>query len=162
MSLAQRTSRMQIDKNTMPKSACYMCYFSDDEMCLQFTEFILRESHRSTSRHMAHQIYEELVKEEPDADANGASMKDIDKHIRQHMLHPMVKVPAILRDLDSIRETLQQTLVTRDEESGAKVIDAVNINLYLKVVRELHQMYKLGDVTKLAFGTCAKFDAKAE
>jgi hypothetical protein len=110
---------------------------------------------------MAQQIYEELSQQEQNADSKGASVKDIDKHIRKHMLHPAVKVPAILRDLDSVRETLQETLVSRDPESGAKVIESSNINLYLKVVRELNQMYKLGDITKLSFGSSTAFQ-KAE
>jgi hypothetical protein len=144
--------RMQVESNTMPKSICYMCYFSEDQRCLQYTQFILRESHRSTARQMAVQIHEELLQDEPDAAMKGAGVKDIDKHIRKHMLHPAVKVPSILRDLDNVREALQETLVTKDTESGAKVVDAGNVVLYLRVVRELNQMYKMGDVTKLTFG----------
>ena len=144
---------MQVDNISMPKSTCYMCYFSDDQNCLQYTAYIIRESHRSTSREMAQQIYEELSQEEQNVESKGASVKDIDKHIRKHMLHPAVKVPAILRDLDSVRETLQETLVTRDPDSGGKVIELTNVNVYLKVVRELNQMYKLGDVSKLSFGS---------
>jgi hypothetical protein len=145
--------KMQVDNISMPKSTCYMCYFSDDQNCLQYTAYIIRESHRSTSREMAQQIYEELSQEEQNVESKGASVKDIDKHIRKHMLHPAVKVPAILRDLDSVRETLQETLVTRDPDSGGKVIELTNVNVYLKVVRELNQMYKLGDVSKLSFGS---------
>jgi hypothetical protein len=104
---------------------------------------------------MAQQIYEQLLQHEPEADSIGASVKDIERHIRKHILNPAVKVPAILRELDSVRETLQDTLVSRDPDSGAKVIESNNVVLYLKVVRELNQMYKLGDITKLSFGSCA-------
>jgi hypothetical protein len=149
----QHDCKMQVENISMPRSTCYMCYFSDDQNCVHYTEFIIRESHRSTSREMAQQIHEEMSQHEPDANSKGASVKDIDKHIRKHMLHPAVKVPAILRDLDSVRETLQDTLVTKDAESGAKVIESNNVVLYLKVVRELNQMYKLGDITKLSFGS---------
>ena len=104
---------------------------------------------------MAQQIHEELLQDEPDANVKGAGVKDIDKHIRKHILHPAVKVPSILRDLDNVRETLQDTLVTKDEETGAKMVDVGNVSLYLRVVRELNQMYKMGDVTKLTFGSSA-------
>jgi len=145
--------RMQVESNTMPKSTCYMCYFSEDQRCLHYTSFILRESHRSTPKQMAQQIYEELLQDEPDANSKGAGVKDIDRHIRKHMLHPAVKVPSILRDLDNVREALQDTLVTKDAESGAKTVDSGNVVLYLRVVRELNQMYKMGDVNKLTFGS---------
>ena len=148
----ENSCKMHVENIEVAKSTCYMCYFSDDQNCVQYTNFIIRESHRSTAKDMAQQIHEELSQHEPNLNSKGASAKDIEKHIKKHMLHPAVKVPAILRDLDSIRETLHETLVTKDVDTGAKVVDSGNVILYLRVVRELNSMYKLGDISKLSFG----------
>ena len=151
--LHEPNCKMQVENIETVKSTCYMCYFSDNQNCVQYTDFIIRESHRTTVKDMAQQIFEELSQHESDSNTKGASFKDIQKHIKNHMLHPAVKVPAILRDLDSIRETLHDTLITKDAETGAKVVDSTNVVLYLRVIRELNQLYKLGDISKLSFGT---------
>ena len=55
-----------------------------------------------------------------------------------------------LRTLFELRDTIHGMIMTEDE-NGTRTVDARNMNNYLKVVSEIVQVYKSGDVNKMMF-----------
>jgi hypothetical protein len=133
---------------------CYLCLFADEAVCVQYSRYITNESSRASRSQIAHQIAEDLHERETQAGRSpeGATATDIERHIATHMLQPSVKIPEIIRELDDVRRLLRGSITSLDPETGNTVIDTGNVSLYLKVVRELQQVYKMGDPSKLAIG----------
>lgn len=61
-----------------------------------------------------------------------------------------VRLASIVRSLITLAETLRCTLQQVDDETGDLVVDIRNTELYLKVVTQISNVYKL-DGTKLLF-----------
>jgi hypothetical protein len=133
---------------------CYLCFFAEEQVCIQYVKYITNECQRCCRKQIAQQIANDIETREMrnGNEPQGASVSDIEKHISEHMLHPNVKVPEIIRELDGMRRLLRSSITTTDPETGDRVIDTANVTLYLKVIRELHQVYKMGDTTKLTLG----------
>jgi hypothetical protein len=133
---------------------CYLCFFAEEQVCVQYAKYIINESQRCCRKQIAHQIALDIETRDTHNGnvSQGASASDIEKHIAEHMLHPNVKVPEIIRELDGVRRLLRSSITTTDPETGDRVIDTANVSLYLKVIREINQVYKMGDTTKLTLG----------
>jgi hypothetical protein len=133
---------------------CYLCFFAEEPVCIQYVKYITNECQRCCRKQIAQQIATDIETRETrnGNEPQGASVSDIEKHISEHMLHPNVKVPEIIRELDGMRRLLRSSITTTDPETGDRVIDTANVTLYLKVIRELHQVYKMGDTAKLTLG----------
>lgn len=133
---------------------CYLCFYAEEEVCIQYAKHIMSESQRCCKKQIAHQIAKDIEAREI-ANGNivqGASASDVERHISEHVLHPSVKVPEIIRELDGMRRLLRSSITSTDPETGERVIDSANVSLYLKVIRELNQVYKMGDPAKLTLG----------
>jgi hypothetical protein len=136
---------------------CYLCFFSDEQATIQYSKYIINESQRCCRKQIARQIADDIHTRDSQSGttSEGASVSDIEKHISEHMLHPSVKIPEVIRELDGIRRLLRSSITTTDPETGDRVIDTANATLYLKVIRELNQVYKMGDTAKLTLGSTA-------
>ena len=97
---------------------------------------------------MADQIKREVLKEYPHA--KGIGRRHILCHIREHVLIPGVRLASIVRSLITLAETLRCTLQQVDDDTGDLVVDIRNTELYLKVVTQISNVYKL-DGSKLLF-----------
>ena len=73
------------------------------------------------------------------------------RHMREHVLLPSVRMASIVRSLTSLAETLRCTLHQIDEDTGEVMVDIRNTELYLKVISQIHNVYKT-DATKMLFG----------
>jgi len=83
----------------------------------------------------------------------GTSKVDIKEHIQKgHLLSPSLQVSHILRSLLDLRDTLHSMLITEDE-NGVKTVDARNMSVYLKVIAEIMQVYRTGDMSKMLFAS---------
>lgn len=71
--------------------------------------------------------------------------------MREHVLLPSVRMASIIRSLTSLAETLRCTLQQIDEDTGEVMVDIRNTELYLKVINQIHSVYKT-DATKMLFG----------
>jgi hypothetical protein len=58
---------------------------------------------------------------------------------------------SIIRSLISLAETLQCTLQQIDEETGEVMVDIKNTELYLKVISQIHSVYRT-EGSKMLFG----------
>jgi hypothetical protein len=114
----------------------------------------MNESSRTSRAQIAQLIAEDVNERETQAGRSpeGATTADIERHIATHMLQPSIKIPEIIRELDDVRRLLRGSITSVDPETGNSVIDTGNVSLYLKVIRELQQVYKIGDPSKLAMG----------
>jgi hypothetical protein len=140
---------------TALRNHCYLCFFAEEEVCAHYQRFIVNEITRCSKSQIAQQVAADIHSRETLAGRpipSGSSVADIKKHIGQHMMQACVKLPELCRELDDTRRMLQASLKGSDPETGEKVIDKQNVTLYLKTVRELAQVYKMGDPSKLCMG----------
>jgi len=73
------------------------------------------------------------------------------RHMREHVLLPNVRMASIVRSLIALAETLRCTLQQIDEETGEVMVDIRNTELYLKVINQIHNVYKT-DASRMLFG----------
>lgn len=127
---------------------CWLCEFSKEPEAHKLTCFLVENSGKMGMAQIAASIHESLVYLDPTAEGIGLDV--VTEHITSHTLMPSVRVANILRGLLGLTDHLGAALHTTDEE-GNVVIDAKNVRVYLKVVAEVMQMYRTGDVNKLLF-----------
>jgi hypothetical protein len=98
---------------------------------------------------MAERVHESLVERCPMAD--GIGLDEVREHILVHTLCPSVRVACIMRSMLKLVDKLEGVTHTVDPETGLTVVDTKNVTVYLKVVSELLQMYRTGEVNRLMF-----------
>ncbi len=83
--------------------------------------------------------------------ALGIGRRNILLHLREHVLLPHVRMASIIRSLIGLAETLRCTLQQIDEETGEVMVDIKNTELYLKVISQIHSVYRT-EGSKMLFG----------
>ena len=73
------------------------------------------------------------------------------RHLREHVLTPNVRMASIIRSLITLAETLRCTLQQIDEETGDVMVDIKNTELYLKVISQIHSVYRT-EGSRMLFG----------
>lgn len=127
---------------------CWLCTFANCKMAKRVSTFVATNAGVMDPAIMADQIKREVLNEYPLA--KGIGRHHILCHIREHVLIPGVRLASIVRSLITLAETLRCTLQQVDEETGDMAVDIRNTELYLKVVTQITNVYKL-DGTKLLF-----------
>lgn len=130
------------------KQRCWLCTFANCKMAKQVSVFVTANAGTMDPAIMADQIKKEVLREYPLA--KGIGRRHILRHIREHVLIPGVRMASIVRSLITLAETLRCTLQQVDEETGDLVVDIRNTELYLKVVTQISNVYKM-DGSKLLF-----------
>lgn len=98
---------------------------------------------------MAERVHEALVDKCPMNE--GIGLDEVREHIMVHTLSPSVRVACIMRSLLRLSDKLEGITTTFDPTTGRTEVDAKNVAVYLKVVSEVMQMYRTGEVSKLLF-----------
>jgi hypothetical protein len=80
-----------------------------------------------------------------------STQEEVMAHIQFHFLHPAVHVSGTLRNLLHLSNELNKVTVNTDTDDGSPLIDTRSVQLYLKVVNEIMQIYKNTDVKKLLY-----------
>jgi hypothetical protein len=132
---------------------CWLCTFCMEEVAKDVTLFISSNISTIDTVHMASQIKDEILTAYPMA--KGAKKRDILRHIREHMLHPHVKMASIIRSLITVAESLRTSIHQRDPESDCVIMDLKSIDMYLKVLTQIANAYKM-DSSKLLFSNPSK------
>jgi hypothetical protein len=132
---------------------CWLCTFCMEEVAKDVTLFISSNISTIDTVHMASQIKDEILTVYPMA--KGAKKRDILRHIREHMLHPHVKMASIIRSLITVAESLRTSIHQRDPESDCVIMDLKSIDMYLKVLTQIANAYKM-DSSKLLFSNPSK------
>jgi hypothetical protein len=138
-------------------SQCWLCRNSTDTNSQKLHSFMLQNISTVGVDAMTDMIHTHLQEVAPDAE--GISRQDIKDHIQKgHLLSPSLQISHILRSLLELRDTLHGMLINEDE-NGVKTVDARNMSVYLKVIAEIMQVYRTGDMTKMLFSSEEKAGA---
>ena len=140
-------------RRAMP-GRCWLCLNSNHAEAQKMHRFVMQNVSRISAECMADMIIEHLGAVDP----NGAGLgkEDICRHIQGgHLLHPSLQMAHTLRTLFELRDTISKMIVVEDQD-GVKTVDSRNMSTYLKVVSEIVQVYKTGDVNKLMFAEDSK------
>lgn len=128
---------------------CWLCEFSDDPIARSLTQFMTDQAVSMGPELMADRVHEALVENVPMAE--GIGLDEVREHINTHMLHPGVRVACLMRSLLKLSDKLEGISTAFDPETGQTVVNAKSVTVYLKVISEIMQMYRTGEVTRLMF-----------
>lgn len=128
---------------------CWLCEYSDDPVAKSMVKFIADQAVTMGPELMAERVHEALTERVPMAD--GIALDEVREHILTHTLCPSVRVACIMRSMLKLVDKLEGVTTSVDPETGQTVVDSKNVAVYLKVVSELLQMYRTGEVNRLMF-----------
>jgi hypothetical protein len=128
---------------------CWLCEYSDDPVARGLTKFISEQAVTMGPELMAERVHEALIDKCPMAE--GIGLDEVREHIMVHTLCPNVRVACIMRSLLRLTDKLESITTSVDNETGQTVVEAKNVSVYLKVISEVMQMYRTGEVSKLLF-----------
>lgn len=132
-------------------SKCWLCQNSTDPTSQKLHTFMLQNISKIGVDAMTDMLHTHLQQTAPDAE--GTCKAVIREHIQKgHLLSPSLQISHILRSLLELRDTLHAMLITEDE-NGTRTVDARNMAVYLKVVAEIMQVYRTGDMSKMLFAS---------
>ena len=126
---------------------CWLCEYSDDPVACSLTKYISEQAVTMGPELMAEHVHEALVEKCPMSE--GIGLDEVREHIMVHTLCPNVRVACIMRSLLRLTDKLETITTTVDPSTGQTVVDAKTVGVYLKVVSEVMQMYRTGEVGKL-------------
>jgi hypothetical protein len=109
-------------------------------MARKIAEFVSANAGTMDPTIMADQIKREVRAQYPHA--LGIGRQCILRHLREHVLLPHVRMASIVRSLIALAESLRGTLHQIDEDTGEFMVDIRNTELYLKVINQIHNVYK--------------------
>jgi hypothetical protein len=133
----------------MPLSQCWLCLNHGDENAQKLHTFVLQNIASIGVDSMVEMLHQHL--HEATGGAEGTSKEEIRKHIQgSHLLCPSLQMAHNLRSLLELRDTLKNMLITVDE-NGVELADVRNMAMYLRVISEIAQMYRTGEVAKMLF-----------
>ena len=128
---------------------CWLCEYSDDPVARSLARYIDEQAVVMGPELMSERVHEVLVEKCPMSD--GIGLDEVREHIMTHTLCPSVRVACIMRSLLKLVDKLESITTAVDPETGQTVVEAKNVTVYLKVVGEVMQMYRTGEVSKLLF-----------
>ena len=138
-------------------SACWLCLNSTKPASQKLHSFMLQNISSIGVDSMTDMMHMHLQEIAPDE--AGTSKAEIKEHIQMgHLLSPSLQISHILRSLLELKNTLHAMLITEDE-NGTKTVDARNMSVYLKVIAEIMQVYRTGDMSKMLFASEEKTGA---
>jgi hypothetical protein len=126
-----------------------LCEYNDDPVARSLTKFITDQAVVMGPDLMAERVHEVLIEKCPMSE--GIGLDEVREHIMVHTLSPSVRVACILRSLLRLTDKLEGIATSVDPETGQTVVEAKNVSVYLKVISEVMQMYRTGEVSRLLF-----------
>jgi hypothetical protein len=133
-------------------SGCWLCLNCKQEQGQAMHTFILQNISKISTKAITDMVVNQILEIQPEAN-RGTVKAQVKEHIEgKHILCPSLQVAHILRSLLDLKETLQGMIITEDE-NGVKTVDAKHMAIYLKVISEIMQVYKTGEVSKLLFAS---------
>lgn len=138
---------------------CFLCDYCTSNEVKFVSSFISDNIANMDVMCMAKQIQCYILEKRPEFSqgSHGLEVVSIRKHIRQHMLSPTVRIADMMRHLLNLLESMRGNLERVDEETGESSADRSNIDIYLKVVTKVLDMYKMSETNKMLF---ANVDSK--
>ena len=128
---------------------CWLCEYSDDPVARSLAKYISEQAVVMGPELMSERVHEVLV--EKCAMCDGIGLDEVREHIMTHTLCPSVRVACIMRSLLKLTDKLEGITTSTDPDTGQTVVEAKNVTVYLKVISEVMQMYRTGEVSRLLF-----------
>ena len=128
---------------------CWLCEYNDDPVARSLSKFITEQAVVMGPDLMAERVHETLIEKCPMSE--GIGLDEVREHIMVHTLSPSVRVACILRSLLRLTDKLEGITTSVDPETGQTTVEAKNVTVYLKVISEVMQMYRTGEVSRLLF-----------
>ena len=129
---------------------CWLCHNHAHAEAKKMHAFMFQSVASVSSECMADLISQHLQTVDPTG--QGTSKAVVQSHIQGgHLLSPSLQMAHTLRSLFKLRDTIYGMILVQDEDGGVTV-DARNMANYLKVVSEILQVYKTGEVDRLMYG----------
>ena len=133
----------------MSQARCWLCLNHGDEKAQKLHTFVLQNIASIGVDTMVDMLHNYLI--ESTGGADGTSKEEIKQHIQgSHLLCPSLQMAHNLRSLLELRDILKNMLITVDED-GVETADVRNMAMYLRVISEIAQMYRTGEVAKMLF-----------
>ena len=142
-------SEQDIEPHT--KQVCWLCEHATMPIAEAITGRIVASISNVPAASLARQASQCILKEHPDA--VGANNLQVLRHIKHHNMHPGVRLTEYLRDMHTITERLKTQMNAVDEESGHATVDLNTAKTYLATLKQITEIYRIGDITKLTFGS---------
>lgn len=132
--------------------ACWLCLNCKHEVGQAMHTFILQNISKISMGAITDMVVGQIQRIEPEGHRD-TIRQQVKEHIEgKHMLCPSLQIAHILRNLLDLKETLHGMIISEDE-NGIQTVDAKYMAMYLKVISEIMQIYKTGEVSKLLFAT---------
>jgi hypothetical protein len=128
---------------------CWLCEYSDDPIARSVARFLDEQAMTMGPELMAERVHEMLADKCPNL--TGIGLDEVRDHILTHTLSPPLRVACIMRSLLRLSDKLETINMSVDPETGQVVVEGKNVTVYLKVISEVMQMYKTGEVNRLLF-----------
>lgn len=139
---------------------CFLCDYCTSQEVRFVTTFIADNIANMEIGFMAEQIRKYILDKRPEYaepyGAHGLEVISIKRHIKQHMLSPTVRIADMMRHLLKLCDTLRLNLERVDPETGESTADRSQIDIYLKVVTKVLDMYKMSETNKMLFANTEK------
>lgn len=119
---------------------CWLCEYSDDPIAKSLRKFVSEQAATMGADLIAERVHETLVDKCPMSE--GIGLDEVREHIMVHTLCPNVRAACILRSLLRLADKLESVTTTVDQNTGQTVVEARNVQVYLKVVNEVMQMLR--------------------
>lgn len=133
---------------------CFLCDYCTSAEVRFVSSFISDNIANMDVLCMSKQIQSYILEKRPEfgrGGSHGLEVVSIRRHIRQHMLSPTVRIADMMRHLLNLLESMRNNLERVDEETGEVSADKSGIDIYLKVVTKVLDMYKMSETNKMLF-----------
>jgi hypothetical protein len=128
-------------------SFCWMCKFHGNPVCDKAATFVVDSIAHISFQNIINQLFDHLHASFP---TDNITKLQISTHIREHMLHPRIKVARMVNRLSEMQSSISQDIVSHDVESEQTIINASAVKLYAVLTNQIASLYKL-DEEKLMF-----------
>lgn len=142
---AALTENQQLDTSDLP--FCWMCKFHGNPVCDKAVLFVVDSISHIAFPHIIDQLHSHLLTTFPD---DNITKKQLAIHIREHMLHPRIKLARMINRLSEMQASITSNIVSHDAESDQTIIDASAVKLYTVITNQIASLYKM-DEDKLMF-----------
>jgi hypothetical protein len=126
---------------------CWMCKFHGNPVCDKAAVFVVDVIAHVSFTEVVEQLFTHLNSTFP---SDNISKKQLITHIREHMLHPRIKMARMIHRLSEMQSSITQNVVSHDAESNQTIIDSSAVKLYAVISNQILSLYKT-DEEKLMF-----------
>ena len=120
---------------------CWLCTFHGTVTTEDAVRFIIDSVSHISLDSLVHELSSCLSIKHPEAHAQLTKEK-VKRHIREHMLHPRVKMAIQVHDLSTLQKNLIQCCVTEDPDTQSRAVNIQATRAYLSVANQIAALYK--------------------